>query len=556
MSLECALGIVSAVSLLADAERTWRRFVHQRLNSSRHIRLLRILPDKQATDSISIVLDQFSLDSTPSYTALSYVWGSAEQPCTISCNEDRLNVTENLLQALRHLRQSNTLIEERLLWVDAICINQTDEREKSSQIQLMREIYTNAESVICWLGEEQAPLKHYRNLLPSPRTSLSKHDELLSLLLRPYWQRAWTFQEVLLSTRRSVNFGHTELEWDSFWSEAIPTEAELACSAHRPRLRQALQFHALTSNSNAINFFLRDPAVAKTNPSLLANAWQEFRQLTTFAKELQVSDTRDMIYSWMGMASTLGIEMPAPDYMKSTDTIAYEAMVAALGSYTRSNQKSIWQPQRSPKSFLYRMALPNRGLLHSGWISASMSHMLTSIPAASEHLEPSESDFELESDDDILCENTNFQIDHRDALTDLINRLKRELLYYLLRQTQSNQRDAFVSARFPEGLISCQHGSGGNESGTTSKDSGCQKKQKTDASTATASKGINSSNNDKDDNNENDDLEDRPRKQPKNLDRESDGPKYACPYFQRNPQSPHLHRACRGPGFPDMHRLK
>ena len=106
------------------------------------------------------------------YTALSYVWGDATQTKTIQLgyhqpltSEDArtwpstpssgvecykpFQVTTNLEKALRHLRDRTS---ERILWVDAICINQSDSEEKHLQIQSMRKVYSNAVEVRIWLG--------------------------------------------------------------------------------------------------------------------------------------------------------------------------------------------------------------------------------------------------------------------------------------------------------------------------------------------------------------------------------------------------------------------
>jgi hypothetical protein len=63
--------------------------------------------------------------------------------------EGRLSITENLHSALRQLRQTEN---HRILWVDAVCINQSDDVEKGRQVALMGEIYKRASSVLVWLA--------------------------------------------------------------------------------------------------------------------------------------------------------------------------------------------------------------------------------------------------------------------------------------------------------------------------------------------------------------------------------------------------------------------
>src|SRR5271169_1833250 len=62
-----------------------------------------------------------------------------------------LRIGSNLAAALRKLRDRQ---QERVLWPDAICINQNNWTEKGRQVPIMRDIYANARQVIVWLGEE------------------------------------------------------------------------------------------------------------------------------------------------------------------------------------------------------------------------------------------------------------------------------------------------------------------------------------------------------------------------------------------------------------------
>ena len=98
-------------------------------------------------------MSQASTDTKewPDYEALSYVWGDRESPKTISIDGCVQEVTENLEAALQQLRLSDA---PRRLWVDALCINQEDSKEKSHQIQKMRHIYRRASGVLVWLGNE------------------------------------------------------------------------------------------------------------------------------------------------------------------------------------------------------------------------------------------------------------------------------------------------------------------------------------------------------------------------------------------------------------------
>lgn len=91
---------------------------------------------------------------TPSFTALSYVWGDIQDAATTSTltlGPDRLSLqlTNNCHEALKHLL---FIVSPLTIWVDAICIYQNDVKEKNHQIPLMGEIYSQAETTFIWLG--------------------------------------------------------------------------------------------------------------------------------------------------------------------------------------------------------------------------------------------------------------------------------------------------------------------------------------------------------------------------------------------------------------------
>ncbi|KAL9601236.1 MAG: hypothetical protein Q9219_002641 [cf. Caloplaca sp. 3 TL-2023] len=85
------------------------------------------------------------------YSALSYVWGEQSNKTTITCDNQPLRVTQNLNQALLQYRKKGW---SQLLWVDAICINQSDLEEKTAQVKRMKKIYQGAALVVIWLGPE------------------------------------------------------------------------------------------------------------------------------------------------------------------------------------------------------------------------------------------------------------------------------------------------------------------------------------------------------------------------------------------------------------------
>jgi hypothetical protein len=92
------------------------------------------------------------------YKALSYTWGDSADTVPIILNDRTVYITRNLKEALQCLRNLQIAVP---VWVDAVCINQADDAERTTQVQLMRQIYQTADEVIVYLGHaepfEQGP---------------------------------------------------------------------------------------------------------------------------------------------------------------------------------------------------------------------------------------------------------------------------------------------------------------------------------------------------------------------------------------------------------------
>jgi len=115
------------------------------------IRLLRLHPKLPFGDSpIVCKLIHTSLEFAPPYTAISYTWGAPSSYEMIKIEGLEYKVSPNVYSILRGKRSTNHNV---LLWIDSICINQEDSREKSTQVALMRRIFEEASSTIAWIGD-------------------------------------------------------------------------------------------------------------------------------------------------------------------------------------------------------------------------------------------------------------------------------------------------------------------------------------------------------------------------------------------------------------------
>jgi hypothetical protein len=167
------------------------------------IRLLRLMPHANAsteTTKLQCELFKYSLQDlgkrTHLYEALSYTWGGDAKPCSITIGEQNLNITTNLYTALLRLQDRSL---ERIIWIDAICINQKDPKERGQQVQLMAMIYSKAHRVLVWLGEAahniEGALEDIQRIAHEKSTERSNkkmNQEAISDLLQRLWfQRIW-----------------------------------------------------------------------------------------------------------------------------------------------------------------------------------------------------------------------------------------------------------------------------------------------------------------------------------------------------------------------------
>ncbi len=102
------------------------------------IRLLKISSSLEE-EPLVCSLEPISLDGDAPYTALSYCWGDANDRADIMVNGQSVSVTRNLENALRRMRNVD---QDKVVWADAICINQQDAAEKSVQVSMMGSIYS------------------------------------------------------------------------------------------------------------------------------------------------------------------------------------------------------------------------------------------------------------------------------------------------------------------------------------------------------------------------------------------------------------------------------
>lgn len=358
-------------------------FTYTSTLSEHEIRLLSIEPGH---GEISCSLTPHLLDSHITYDALSYAWGDDRKDCPISCNDKLLYVTKSLFGALRQLRSNRQTAQ---LWVDAVCINQADNAEKSLQVGIMRKIYENAQHVRVWLGpaeeeKDEAGLEllrriHKRCGIIRPDDTTMDHSSLedlkfpgakdpcwksvLQILHRPYFTRIWILQEFLLARRCTILLGHHSIDGDAVLSFASATQKYMG-------LQDALRFNTyvnatwvvdsawvdqplgagLTPHSKGSTSQIKIPAACY--PSFIS-LWVlkyklrlfggcHIRVLLDYTKMFKATDPRDLIFALVGLTSDLDSDFRKRlvDYNKSLRDVHIE-LARWFIRHQRSNESII-----------------------------------------------------------------------------------------------------------------------------------------------------------------------------------------------------------------------
>ena len=137
-------GILVNVSELAVNTKFYKRCVKRG-----EVRILTINPGNYS-DSISCTLQEHDIRHVPKYTAISYCWTYDAELVNIRVDDNKtFKVPVHLEACLHRLRSVTSAIR---VWIDAFCINQNDQVEKSEQVSQMPQIYSSSWRTVIWLG--------------------------------------------------------------------------------------------------------------------------------------------------------------------------------------------------------------------------------------------------------------------------------------------------------------------------------------------------------------------------------------------------------------------
>jgi hypothetical protein len=308
-------------------------YVYQPLDdATQSIRLIRLQPALNFESDVQCEIYHVTLDTQPIYEALSYAWGDAKVTSPIFLESCPFQATVNLVSALRHLRHEDNT---RTLWVDAICIDQSNIQERGHQVAFMAKIYSMAECDILWLGDDPHDdaektfkliqnIGHTFNNLPAKGKERTKALRAASSFFgedapiaplqrvmydRPIWKRIWIVQEIVVARKVSLQCGVHSMSWDS-----LPTFMDV----------MALHDHSLWQQPGALAFHLKvweafqyvvsigtvriEYHKLVHEPSIL-DLWKQFHTS-------QATDPRDKIFALLGLCDPVSLDLNT-DYTKA-----------------------------------------------------------------------------------------------------------------------------------------------------------------------------------------------------------------------------------------------
>lgn len=303
------------------------------------IRVLILYPRELSEELWAHLVTLDIIDEVPAnlgYQALSYVWGHKPALHSLRMNEtEKIAIKPNLLHALQRIRLHSQCVR---LWIDSICINQSDEEERNSQVQRMGDIFQKAQNVWIWLGEKHSNSDDAMELIPRVSRADFQWQEawahqnefqaLNNLLGRPWFQRGWVIQEAAFSKHSIVFCGGRQVDWKDFTKSVVLIQdrfnihlANAGSSVFGARLRLLFSNFRESPATRLLDLVTNMDQIRMGREAVKLLSLETLVEMGT---HFETTDPRDTIYALINLANdvSLGAQPSIPgsieaDYRKS-----------------------------------------------------------------------------------------------------------------------------------------------------------------------------------------------------------------------------------------------
>ncbi|KAM5353726.1 hypothetical protein ACJ41O_000376 [Fusarium nematophilum] len=236
-----------------------------------------------------------------------------------------------------HLRDPK---QQRILWVDALCINQDGLEERDEQVKNMGSIYSQARKVVVWLGEQTEEVQEAFSLLKQAalRPSYERRDSdlrdissdwfpVINLLRRPWFQRTWIIQEAVLAREPLLVCGLETLPWKTLSSCCGSEEFQDMLQDGGPELTQALMAVNLITHGRHEwhTEYVSLPRRRGQRRAKQVKYVPDFKLASTLyeTRGFKCQDKRDKVFGVLSLATNVGPEdeMLRPNYGASVEEV-------------------------------------------------------------------------------------------------------------------------------------------------------------------------------------------------------------------------------------------
>ena len=269
------------------------------------IRLLCLYPG-EFHEPIRCDLLHANLDDDIEYEALSYTWASEDGDASlsqrISCayfGEEQVSdlpVTSSCASALRRLR---LISQERMLWVDALAIDQSNLQERNQQVAIMARIYSGASQVLVYLGEEDLGFGSRTLWMDTER----RQTALKKLFAKRWASRVWVIQEVAMAQKLTMVTGNASCPMDANLMSRIRGRAKIS----RLQVPGPLAW---------------DPLVSAPTRDLLT--------MLQMTHNCSSTDPRDKVYGLLGLVGERLQNLIEIDYSQTVEEVMTRAAAAII----------------------------------------------------------------------------------------------------------------------------------------------------------------------------------------------------------------------------------